>query len=292
MSDLHDSALQCFYYDDELGQLYLRKRVGRMARDEIPQDTFYFEKRTWSVCGMTYFLLNGTHLRDDKKLPVTQALLRKFFILLDDKLYWQIYINKGKLVDSLRTSDGRVRSAKPLRYFYLHGTWSRRRASVPLTQARLKELVHYDPLTGLFTRINSGSRFPTGERLGSPRGKGYLATTLDGRKWYMHRLAFIYMEGKEVWGENEHVDHINRIRDDNRWTNLRITTPSGNALNRTKRKGTVFNVMGIEVAKNGRYRARITIDGMRTDVGSFSQLWDAICARKSAEYKHELFLTV
>lgn len=98
-----------------------------------------------------------------------------------------------------------------------------------LTQDRLKELVDYCPGTGTFTlKKYRGGRVKAGEKLGSMTSKGYIDIKVDGKTYKAHRLAFVYMEGS---APNE-VDHINRVRDDNRWSNLRAITRGDNCRNR------------------------------------------------------------
>lgn len=78
---------------------------------------------------------------------------------------------------------------------------------------------------------------------------------------------------------NEDVDHINHHKYDNRKFNLRNTTRSQNARNRT--------ALGIcRHKKTGRYEAYITVDYKRIYLGIYDNLEDAIAARKEAEEKY------
>ena len=90
-----------------------------------------------------------------------------------------------------------------------------------LTQDELRRLIEYDPHTGVFTRkmpTGIGGRFKAGEQLGNTHSKGYINIPVRGRSYYAHRLAFLYMVG---YLPEQTVDHINRDRSDNRWSNLR-----------------------------------------------------------------------
>jgi hypothetical protein len=89
-----------------------------------------------------------------------------------------------------------------------------------LTQEILKQYVVYHPDTGWFT--STGVRYSNkqvGERVGTlHKTKGYRYLAIQGKTYREQRVVFLYMTGK--WPEHQ-VDHINRIKDDNRWANLR-----------------------------------------------------------------------
>lgn len=110
-----------------------------------------------------------------------------------------------------------------------------------LTYERLKEKIHYDPETGKFTRT-----WPDHNRkVGRLDKDGYLAIAIDRVKHRAGRLAWLYMTGKHP-DESMHVDHINRIRDDNRWENLRLLTPQDNRAHRVvTRKPPASGVTGV-----------------------------------------------
>lgn len=95
-----------------------------------------------------------------------------------------------------------------------------------LTQERLKELLHYDPLTGIFTRrIDKYHPSLVGRKSGTVKASGYRIIKIDSKLYSAHRLSFLWMEGSFPDYE---VDHINRRRDDNRWGNLRPCTRTEN----------------------------------------------------------------
>lgn len=100
-----------------------------------------------------------------------------------------------------------------------------------LTQARLKELLHYNPETGEFrwlTDVSSTGR--AGEVAGCTKGAAnYVVIRLDRRLYLAHRLAFLYMEGEFPPAL---VDHRDTNKANNRWKNLRHATKGGNAQNK------------------------------------------------------------
>ena len=112
-----------------------------------------------------------------------------------------------------------------------------------LTQARLKELLHYDPETGAFTwRVDRTNGRRAGDLAGSTR-EGHITIGVEGTQYYAHRLAVLYMTGK--WPKaGMHVDHINRQKADNRWCNLRVVSHSKNMRNRDCFSGVYQNSRG------------------------------------------------
>ncbi len=131
-----------------------------------------------------------------------------------------------------------------------------------LDQATLKEWVHYDPETGMFSRIKRfvrGSRYRRTETISpEPYGlidsQGYVTVQVATKRYRGHRLAFLYMTGK--WPERD-ADHINRNRADNRWCNLREATRAQNLANAVQRRGK-SGVRGVRYSK-GHWWAMLSV---------------------------------
>jgi len=152
-----------------------------------------------------------------------------------------------------------------------------------LTQARLKELFHYCPESGLFTRlISTSNRTKIGEIAGNDAGQGYLRVMVDREFLFVHRLAWFYMNGE--WPNK--IDHINGIRDDNKAINLRSVDDYENSRNKGIHKNNKSGVIGVSRCRQGWWRVLISGDGKRLYLGEFEYKWDAICIRKSAEIKY------
>lgn len=106
-----------------------------------------------------------------------------------------------------------------------------------MNQSKLRSLLNYDPLTGLFTwRVNCPPRGKLGEQAGHSNGNGYIRLSVLGKKYYAHRLAFVWMIDKFP----NNVDHINGNPSDNRWENLRSVSQSVNMANTVHGNGVRF----------------------------------------------------
>jgi AP2 domain. len=153
-----------------------------------------------------------------------------------------------------------------------------------ITQDRLRELFDYDPLTGLFTtRVSRGS-MRAGKVSGSINSCGYVTFLIDGRRYKAHRLAFLWMTGAFPDGE---VDHINHVRSDNRWLNLRAATVSQNRANQAMRGDNTSGVKGVCFDKaHQRYMAYIKVNGRFKNLGRFTDINDAAAAYEVAARKY------
>lgn len=115
-----------------------------------------------------------------------------------------------------------------------------------LTQKRLQELLLYYPNTGKFYWINSRGTKKAYTEAGC-LNKGYVYIKIDRVRYGAHRLAFLYMEG--VFPE-QGVDHKLGIKNDNRWSMLRVATRSQNAANSGTRPNNVLGVKNVTQLKD------------------------------------------
>lgn len=166
--------------------------------------------------------------------------------------------------------------------------------SVPaLTAARLRELLHYDPETGVFTRrVRTSTRIKAGDVAGWANGKGYLLISVDGRDHYAHRLAWLYTHG--AWPTNE-IDHRNTVRNDNRIANLRDVSGAVNSQN--QRRAPAHNkscgLLGVTWNKQIRkWHAQIQVDGKKRSIGYFATAELAHSAYLAAKREHHPGCTV
>ena len=152
-----------------------------------------------------------------------------------------------------------------------------------LTAEKLRMLLHYEPATGIFTRkVRTSTRVKVGDVAGCLNsGDGYLQIRLQSQRYKSHRLAWLYVYG--VWPEDQ-IDHINRIRTDNRISNLREVSHKQNHQNRSKSSHNTSGHSGVSWYKQkSRWRAQITHNQKDIHLGLFTNLEDAIAARKAAE---------
>jgi hypothetical protein len=150
-----------------------------------------------------------------------------------------------------------------------------------ISQQLLKTFLHYCPESGVFTRIKSdGPR--QAARVGKPcgcfnRATGYVDIHVGGRKHNAHRLAWIYEHGPIPAGFR--VDHENRVRSDNRLSNLRLATQADNLRNCKVRADNTSGVKGVTF---DRTRNKWAAAVGRMKLGRFDTLFDAAAARRSA----------
>ena len=163
-----------------------------------------------------------------------------------------------------------------------------------LTAKRLRELLHYDPATGVFrwkVDIWSGQyrsilTAKTGEIAGGIDNKsGYRRIRVDGGPQYKtSRIAWLYMTGE--WPPKGYfIDHKDGNKSNDCWKNLRLATPSQNAWNSRKPNTNASGYKGVHRYYN-RFIARITINGNRIELGRFPTPELAHRAYKWAARRH------
>ena len=162
------------------------------------------------------------------------------------------------------------------------------KSTTEMTAERLRSLLHYDPETGVFTwRVATSFRVHVGQVAGCLDNTGYLKVGVDGCRHLLHRLAWLHTYG--VWPSGQ-VDHINRIRVDNRIANLRDVPPTGNIQNSGISRRNRSGVKGVSwVPKAGKWKSFICASHKYIYLGLFSDIDDAIAARKAAEAKYHPF---
>lgn len=147
-----------------------------------------------------------------------------------------------------------------------------------ITQNQLKKTLSYDKNTGIFIWKNIGENKIAGN---VEKEKGYVRIKINGKNYYAHRLAWLYIYGEMPVVQ---IDHINHNRIDNRIENLRIATNKVNLKNQSKRKTNTSGANGITWCKRAKkWYATISIDGKRKSLGYHIKFSEAVDARKDAE---------
>lgn len=157
-----------------------------------------------------------------------------------------------------------------------------------LTQSELQLLVIYDPSTGRFiNKVERNPRALKGATAGYTNTIGYTVIQINGRKLHAHRLAWLYMTGE--WPDCQ-IDHINRIRSDNRFANLRQATILQNSHNTKDRVNNTSGHRGVTWSKHScKWQAQISIMGKNTYLGLFDSIDEAVAVRQQAVTKFHKF---
>jgi len=156
-----------------------------------------------------------------------------------------------------------------------------------LTQAQLKELFNYDPLTGVFIRLVNRSNVKAGDVAGGLNHEGYWRITVDGREYMAHRLAWLYVHGSFP---AEQVDHANGQRANNRLSNLRACSNAQNHQNIGSRGIGASNLVGAHWRKQrAMWLAVIVLNGRRHHLGHHPTAEAAHEAYKAAKARLHTF---
>lgn len=146
---------------------------------------------------------------------------------------------------------------------------------ISLTQKELKNQLLYEEGTGIFKRIR------TRKVAGSKDSKGYTQIKVNGKLFFAHRLAWLYVHGH--WPDG-HIDHVDRDPQNNSIGNLRVCTHAQNHQNTGRRADNTSGHTGVSFIKNsGKWLAYINTNGIRHRVGLFIAKEDAVAARECAK---------
>ncbi len=132
-----------------------------------------------------------------------------------------------------------------------------------ITQALLKELLHYDPRTGIWRWVRPrASCLKPGDVAGA-NSHGYVRIKIYGKQNAAHVLAWIWMTGKRP---RKRIDHKNNNPGDNRWKNLRLTTHSQNIAHAKRRRDNTVGFKGV-CRRDGKFMAQIQCKGKHYNLG-------------------------
>lgn len=154
-----------------------------------------------------------------------------------------------------------------------------------INQEELKKNLHYCEETGVFRwRRETSRRVIMGSVAGTVMNSGYIMVRINHSSCLAHRLAFVYM-GVDI-GPNE-VDHIDRIKTNNSWKNLRIVTHIENCQNLPMNPRNTSGYNGVSWnKKTNKWYAYVKIEGKQINLGNFHEKKDAVDAREIANIEH------
>ncbi len=147
-------------------------------------------------------------------------------------------------------------------------------AIADITAPELRQILTYNPTTGIFNRRND-----PGAVLGRIATKGYRQIMVASKRYMAHRLAWLYINGEWPAGQ---IDHINQAKDDNRIENLRVVTNKQNGENVRHFSHNTSGLKGVRF-RAGSWVAEIKHLKKSQHLGSFTTLEDACAARAMAE---------
>ena len=154
-----------------------------------------------------------------------------------------------------------------------------------LTADIARQLLTYNHESGIarWTGEGKSRKAVAGKEAGTIARNGYPTIGLLGKKYRLHRIVWLITHGE--WPEE--IDHINGIRTDNRLCNLRSVTRRDNLRNRRIGSANTSGVMGVYWEKDrNKWNAQIARNMKSNHLGRFDNLFDAVCARKSAEIEY------
>lgn len=157
-----------------------------------------------------------------------------------------------------------------------------------LTQERLKELLEYNPETGIFIwKVSLNRHIKIGTRVGHLNQNGRRYIKFNKQRYFAHRLVWFYVYGE--WPEHE-IDHRDGNPDNNRLDNLRLANRSENQQNIKKYINNSSGYIGVSLNKDKKtWRARIAINKKEIHIGTFVNPLDAFEAYLSAKKKLHTF---
>jgi len=149
-----------------------------------------------------------------------------------------------------------------------------------LSLARLREVLDYDPETGVLTwRLRLSPKCRLGDPAGQIGAQGYRKIRLDGKYYPASHLAWFHYYGE---APSRLVDHKDRDKSNDRIENLRLATSSENARNRKRSSLSTTGLKGASRFNSPRnakkFRSTITVDGKRIHLGQFDTAEEAHAA--------------
>ncbi|HHZ94471.1 MAG TPA: HNH endonuclease [Flavobacteriales bacterium] len=132
----------------------------------------------------------------------------------------------------------------------------------------------------LYNKIYRGSRSPEGSLAGwFDESSGYHRISIDKKLFKRSRAVWIMHNGSIP--DDYQIDHINRVKDDDRLDNLRLLTHQENQFNK-KGKGYTYCKQAC------KFKARINVENKEIYLGYFDTEQEARLAYLEAKTEHHI----
>jgi hypothetical protein len=151
----------------------------------------------------------------------------------------------------------------------------------------LREVLDYDPLTGIFAwKISPRYGLQIGSLAGNVDVHGYRRIGIDGESFRASHLAIFYVTGEWPYGEVDHVNNDGPKADD-RLCNLRSASKQENGANRGKNRNNTSGYKRVSWAGwANKWRTSVKVHGRQIHIGYFDTRQKAHLAYRDAARKH------
>lgn len=147
------------------------------------------------------------------------------------------------------------------------------------TRESLMHFIQYNPDTGEFIKPDAHVK-----HFGKKSKARYVVIDIDGKNYYAHRLAWLYVHG--VWPKGR-LDHRDGNKRNNRILNLRPASGSQNAMNRSIQANNTSGFRGVHQRSGERkFRAQIQVEGRKIRLGTHHTADEAAHAYNKAAIQH------
>lgn len=136
---------------------------------------------------------------------------------------------------------------------------------------RVRELLDYDPETGIFTwKVTRGRLAKAGGVAGSSHYSGYVHIKVDDTRYSAHRLAWLHHYGEDPGALQ--INHLDSCRSNNAIANLELVTSREN-IQHSSKHGVKQNGLPLGTylrQATQKYQATIKVGGKSYNLGSYN----------------------